>query len=263
MAEALDLKNVVEEIISSYEVRIESISSLFDTTRLILDEFQESLLEDKEEREKTNTQLRDTLAKNEHLRKKDFDNMMQSILLAQNQREEEVRNLLKNYFNHQRSMAQALRENLKKFKESFTRGEGQRIKEFQEMIKKIFAKQDERKEEVTSKLKEFQKEQQEMAKVLKELLAKGSELRIKDLKSMLEKFKGQYKKRIACQTGRREGVRIMLGKFEKNRLKAARNWRTVQSKLLQGRIKIPEAIKLDASKQGTEKIKGGKNGNSQ
>ena len=105
----------------------------------------------------------------------------------------------------------------------------------QGIIKEILARQDERKDEVASGLKDFQKAQQEMAKRLKELLAKGSELRIKDLKSMLKEFQTQHKERIARQEERRGEVRNLLGGFMKERAAANENWRVVQKKMAQRR----------------------------
>lgn len=234
MPEALDFseqsgarlreKNAVENAVSSYETRIESVGAIFDTTQQILNDFQETFFERKEERQKINTQLRDTLAHNEHLRKRDFDNMTQSVLITQEERETEVKNLLKGYLNQQREMARTLRENLAEFKEALAKGDVQRIKEFQEMLKDILAKQDARKEEVTSKLKEFQKEQQEMSKRLKTLIAKGSQLRIKDLKEMLQAFNIQHKERLSQQMERRKEVNKMLGTFKQERKEAAKNW---------------------------------------
>ena len=167
MPETLDLKNAAENAVSSYEMIIKSVGVIFDTTHQIPDDFQEVFLDNKEEGRKINTELRDILAHNEHLRKKDFDSMTQGVLSAQEEREAEVKNLLKGYLNQQREMARALRENLAKFKDVLAKGDLQRVKEFQEMTKEVLANQDARKEEVSSKLKEFQKERQEMAKGLK------------------------------------------------------------------------------------------------
>ncbi|MEW6410763.1 MAG: hypothetical protein AB1488_11775 [Nitrospirota bacterium] len=217
MSQVLDLKNVVEDIVTSYEARVKNIGAIFDATPLILGEFQESLFNTRQEREKINTQLRDILAKNESLRRKDFDHMMQGILSTQDAREKEVRNLLNSYLNEQKEMTQVLRERLGRFKDSLARGENQRIKEFQEMIKDIVAKQDKRKEEVTSKLKEFQEKQQVLTSRLRELLSKGRELRIKDFKSMLKEFKAQHKERLAHQEERKKEVRHLLGEFKKKR----------------------------------------------
>jgi transcription termination factor NusB len=214
---AEDMNDIVNDIVSSYEARIQSIGAIFDTTHQILEGFHDSFLDTKQEREKVNAELRESLARNESLRKKDFDNMMKGILSTQDEREKEVRNLLNSYLNEQREMAQILGESLGKFKDSLARGEVQRVKEFQALIKGILAKQDERKDEVSSKLKEFQKEQNELASRLKGLLAKGREFRIKDLKLMLNEFKKQHRERIALWEGRKEEVRSMLGDFKKKR----------------------------------------------
>lgn len=243
---AEDMKNIVENIVSSYETRIQSVGAIFDATHQILQGFQDSLLDTKQEREKINTELRENLAKTESLRKKDFDNMMQGILSAQDERENEVRNLLNSYLNEQKEMAQALRENLEKFKDGLAKGEVERAKDFQGMIKEILAKQDERKEEITSKLKVFQKEQQEMAKRLKELLAKGRELRIMDLKSMLKEFKAQHKQRIVCQKERREEVCGMLGGFKKGRVETTKSVAGCAKKDSSKKNSSPKAIKIDA-----------------
>ena len=214
MSEALDLKNAAENAVSSYVARIESVGVMLDTTHQILDGFQEAFLDNKEERQKINIELRDTLAHNEHLRKKDFDNMTQGILSAQEEREAEVKNLLKGYLNQQREMARTLREDLAKFKDALAKSDVQRVKKFQEIIKEVLASQDARKEEVAFKLKEFQKEQEVMAKRLKALLAKGRELRIKDLKEMLQEFRAQHKERLARHIERGKEVNKMLGRIK-------------------------------------------------
>ena len=247
MPVAEDTKNIVENIVSSYETRIENIETLFDTTHQILQGFQDSFLDTKQEREKINVELRENLAQNEHLRKKDFDSMMQGILSTQDEREKEVRNLLNNYLDEQKEMAQALRKNLEKFKDCLAKGEVRRVKESRVLIKEILAKQDKRKEEVTSSLKEFQKEQQEMAKRLKELLAKGKELRIRDFKSMLKELKAQHKERIVRQEERRKEVRSMLEGFKKERVETAKNWQGVQKKVR--RIKNNPARNISEKKE--------------
>ncbi len=214
---ARDMKQMVDQIVSSYETRVQSISTLFDTTHQVLQGFQDSLLDTREEREKLNGELRENLAKNKSLRRKDFDNLMEGILLTQNEREKEVRDLLNSYLHEQKEMAQNLRENLERFKDSLAKGEARRVKEFQQMIKEILAKQTERKDEVISKLKEFKKEQKMLASRLNELLAKGRALRIKDLKRMLNEFRGQTEERLARQEERKREVRHLLCERKKGR----------------------------------------------
>jgi len=185
----LDPKNAAEDMIASHEVRIENIGSIFENTCLVFKDFHESLQDTKREREEMRARLQDTLTQNEHLRRKDFDRMMQAILSAQEGREKEVKCLLDTYFNEQKEMAKTLRENLDGVRESLAQGRTQRIRKFQELLKGILAKQDERKDGVTAKLKEFQEEQKALASRLKTLLTKGRELRIRDLKTMLNEFK--------------------------------------------------------------------------
>jgi len=231
------MKNIVEDIISSYENRIQNIGAIFETTHQLLEGFQNSFLDTRQERERLNAELRDNLAKNKSLRRKDFDNMMQGILCAQDEREKEVKNLLKTYLNEQKQMACALGENLGKFKNSLTKGEAERMREFQNLIKGILARQDERRVEVTLKLREFQKEQKDLANSLKQLLAKGRELRIKDLKSMLAEFKTRHKERISRQEERRQEIKNLLGGFKKERQELAENWQSALEKMAQRRTK--------------------------
>jgi hypothetical protein len=212
-----EMKNTIDHIVSSYEDRIQNIGNLFSTTHVILLGFQDSFVDTKQERERLNLELRENLAKCRSLRRKDFDSMMQGIILTQNNREKEVRNLLSNYLNEQKEMAHNLRENLKKFRDYIERGEAKRIKEFQIMIKGILIKQEERRGQVTSELKEFRKEQKFLSSKLRELLKKGRDLRIKDLKAMVKDFRVISKERLDRQDERRKEIRQLLDERKKVR----------------------------------------------
>lgn len=192
--EKIELSNMVDDIISSYEKSIQNIDSIFDASPF-LGELQESFIESKDKTEKITTGLRDFLAKNESLRRKDFDYMIHDILLLQDRREMEVKSLLRNFLGEQKKVALMVRENFGKLKDSLAKGEVQRLKQFQAMISEILRKQDERKNEISTKLKIYQNERQETAQRLKELLTKGSELRIKDLKLLLKEFTNQRQER--------------------------------------------------------------------
>lgn len=219
MTDALNLKHAAEEIISSYEERLQSINSIFDNTQTVLGEFQESFSNTNHDRETLKVQLRDTLAKNESLRKKDFDIMMNAILLSQDDREREVKNLLNSYLMEQREVARQLKENLGSFKDGLNKDNIARINEFHGMLKDILREQEERKAEVTGRLKMFQKEQGELSHTLGELLSKGKELRIRDLKTMLRQFGDQSKERIVHRQERKENVQAMLREFKEKRFK--------------------------------------------
>lgn len=224
-----DFKNAVDDLMSSYGTKIENIDHLFETTHLILNEFQQPLLELKDQRENIKAKLQDLLAKNEHLRRKDFDWMMQSIVLIQVEKEKGIKDLLNNYFLEQRSTLNLLKENLAKIKEALANGEGVPVKDSQDVMGQILTQQDQRKQEIALQLKEFQKEQQGMMKRLLELLAKGRELRIRDLKTMLKEFDvrrtevlaHQEERKVEAQK-RRQDIQSLLGEFRKRRLRPAK-----------------------------------------
>jgi len=220
---AVDTQNIVGDIISSYETRIQGVEALFQTTHRILQGFQDSVLDTRQEQERINGQLRESLAQNGSLRKKDFDKMMSVISSHQDQEEQEARNLSKSYLNEQTIFVQELRESLRNFTEALAGGEVQRVKEFHSLITEIFARQEQRKNEVVSKLKEYQKDQQDTARMLNELLAKGRELRTRDLKSMLSEFQRGRNERIAHQEERRGQVKGMLGEFKAKRVAVEQN----------------------------------------
>ena len=168
MLKTLNLQNKVEDCVSSYESRIENIASVCENAHAVLYGFQKSFLDTNREREEIAAKLQNTLAQNEHLRKKDFELIMRRAGVAvQEGREKEVKDLLDIYFNEQKEMAKKLRENLDGFKVSLAKGEARRIREFQTLLKDIFVRQNERKEEVTAKLKEFKEERNETALKLK------------------------------------------------------------------------------------------------
>jgi hypothetical protein len=215
------INDVIDNIVSSYEIGIQELENLFNNTCQVFISFQDLCIDTKDEREEINDQLRNTLAKNISLRKKDFDNIMNDILLSQDGKENEVRALLKNYLNEQREMAGTLRKNLGMFKDSLAQGEADRVKEFHILFNKIFDRQDERRREVISKLHNFQEEQRFLALNLKELLTKGKELRIKDLRLMLRKFRIQHIERLTYQAERGKEVSNLLFKFKQERVKRA------------------------------------------
>lgn len=231
-----DREGVVEELVFSYGTMVQNAADAFNTTYQIL---QDSILDTKQEKERVGVQLRESLASNKSLRKKDFDNMMQGIFSIQDEGEKEAKNLVHDYLCEQKEMSRNLREGLRRFQNSFAKGEIKKVKEFQGLSKEILDKQEKRKQEVTSKLKDFQEEQQEITIKLNELLAKGRDLRIKDIKSMLKEFSVQHEERIAHQMERKGNVRKMLDGFKKEREEKAMNWQTMQKEMAKKRTGLP------------------------
>ena len=218
-----NIGNFVESLVSSYESRIQGIELTFR----MLEDFQDSFFEARHEKEEIHTELRESLARNESLRRKDFDKMMGAILAAQDERTQDVKSLLNSYLQEQQETSQSIRENLREFKKFLVSGEQQRIKEFQALMGDILARQDARKNEVTARLQAFQQEQREMVASLKHLLTKGKDLRIQDLKALLQDSKAQHAERLARQEERKQAVRRLIETSKKARRHAAEKRRTL------------------------------------
>jgi len=230
MQEVTDLKGTketVENILASYETRIENLSSVFEVSQSLIDCLPESLLGNNPEKEKINSQLRDLLAKNDSLRKKDYDKIMASVLSFQEECAEEVKDLIREYFTEERSVAIVLKEALRECKEAIARGEIEKIRHVQSALKTIFTKQEKQKSEIVSRLREFQGEQKEIPRQLTDLVAKGENLRIKDFRLMISKIKSQRVERISLQKKRKEEVAKMLQDFGKQRQKLAFSPKTI------------------------------------
>lgn len=203
MGIAEDMKRVVQEIVSSYGSRISTVGIIIDNTHQLLDDF-------KTKRNEMNNQLKETLAKEESLRKKDFDNMMKDTLSHQDEREKQVRDLLRNFLEEQKETAETIKDNL-------AEAENVRIDDFKKMLQDIQVRQKIRENEVSTRLKEFQKEYKEMAESLRSLLNKGETMRIKDFKEMLKDIRSR-------QIEREEEVRKRLAEFRREQQDMASQW---------------------------------------
>jgi len=185
MGIATELKNLGEEIIASYDMRVKAVGGLVKDTHQMLKGFHT-------EHKEMSAALRAELAKGEQSRLKDFKAMMSDVkkfvsdmvvgtakLMKEIQKEQKDRNkavadLLAQFANDHEAMAAELQKSLEK-------GETDRIEDFEKMmkgiqkyvadvvketerlIKEIQARQDERNKEVLDLLQEFQTEREKMA----------------------------------------------------------------------------------------------------
>ena len=181
---AEEMRKLTEEIISSYESRISAVCAIVDDTHQLLDDF-------KEKRGAMSTQLKETLAHGKSLRKKDFDTMMKDIVESQETMENETKVLLKTYLDEQKEAAKTIRENLEKHKEVGVTGEVERIDDFRKIITGIQTSQKSREEEVRDMLVNFRNDHKMLSDSLRSLLEKGTAVRIRDMKIMLEDIRSK------------------------------------------------------------------------
>lgn len=115
-----NLKNLAKEIVASYDARAKIVGEIVEDTHQMLDGF-------RGKRQEMSDNLREVLAKFESLRKKDFNTMMQDILLTQQKREESVKKMLADFREEEARVAEQLKELLK-------RGEKIRVADFKKTL---------------------------------------------------------------------------------------------------------------------------------
>ncbi|MFH1415701.1 MAG: hypothetical protein ABIH89_06420 [Elusimicrobiota bacterium] len=184
----VNASKILKNVLTSYDEGVHSIGSIFDDAHLIIGSFQESILGADKERQKISEELKNNLSINEHLRKKDFDNMMKEIISVQDQTMEEIRRLFKRYLNEQKEAAYKLRKNMELIKVSLISGKKIQSRELYEVNREAISDQEKSKKEISEKLIEFQNIQKALADDLGELLSKGKVLKINDFKVMLGKY---------------------------------------------------------------------------
>lgn len=207
---AQELRSFAQDFITSYDARISAVETIWEAAYDMLDDL-------KHEIEKRIAQIRETLAKSQSLRKRDFDAMMKEILSQQDEREKKVKDMLKDYLKEQKEMANVLKEGLAK-------SESIKIDDFRGIIKEIQARQEEKEVEVRKTLADFRREQEEMSQELKKLLANGESLRIKDFKAMIKAIQAREKERRKEVAQIKREANNMLADFHRERNEMVSNW---------------------------------------
>ena len=229
MAVVEEMKRVAEEIVLSYQSRISTVATIIDDTYQLLDDF-------KIKRNEMNNQLKETLARQGFLRKKDFDDMMRDILSHQDEREKHVKELLKTFFEEQKEIAEII-------KKSLTEGEKVRIGDFKNSLKDIQVRQKARENEVSVMLKEFQTEYKEMTESLRSLLDKRETIRVNEFKVMLKDIRSR-------QIGRAKEVRTRLDEFRKERQDGLLEWNRLTAVMAEKRAEGGEVREKEEVAQG-------------
>jgi hypothetical protein len=212
-------QQLIDSLLTSYEERVTSMGAILDTTFQFLQETQTPLAGLKEERERINTELRERLARTSSLRRTDFDRMMLELLASQREQEAEAKTLLSDYLDEQKAIARELHDSLIRVRDSVAEDNIAAVRRLHDQLQETPARQEKCRTEICAKLKQFQEKQEALTSELRELLARGEDLRIKDFKLMLERFKADRAKRLARQQQRRTETRSLLSGFREERAK--------------------------------------------
>lgn len=192
---AHDMKELVHEMVSSYEDRIAAVGEIINNAHQSLEDL-------KVERRYMSSQLKESLAAGESLRKKDFDKMMRDILENQDEREEHVREVLKNYIEEQKETAGVLKSALE------DRHSTRVAINFKALLEDIQTKQKLTEKNVIGMLRDFREEHEEITGSLRSLLARREKTRLEDFKKTLDSIRKRQKEQA-------EQTRLMLMKYRK------------------------------------------------
>ena len=212
-------ERLIDILFASYEERVSSVGTFIDTSYQIAQEAQHPLLATKEEQESINVELRERLARTSSLRRKDFDRMMQELLSSQREQEEEVRSLLDGYLKEQKTIVQELRDSLACVRDSAAEDKTAAVSRLHNQLKETPERQEQCRSRMCEKLGEFQRKHEALTSMLKDLLARGEDLKIRDFKQMLGRFQNDRGKRLARQQERKEETRGLLNDFREERTK--------------------------------------------
>ena len=185
---AENMKNIAEEVLRFYESSIDKVSTMVNNTNRILGEF-------RVERATANSTLKDSLAKEKSLRKKDFDNILDEMIPFHNEKEEQIKTTLNDFLNEQRKAAETI-------KKKISSNEKIRFDEFREMLNKIQGDRENREKEVRTMLQEFQMEYKRMGEALQNFLKMDKSVRIRDVRNMMKDFRREKQERKAEVRGR-------------------------------------------------------------
>lgn len=191
----LNIDGFFENIISSYETRIQKIQTAFqssenitETSHSLFDNVHNSLYELKKERDILNSRLCETLAKNGSLRKKDYNTMMSGILDALDEKEREAESRFLTFIEAQKETAQSLKNSLLGIKDITSQDNCEKITIIKEQLSQISKLQEMRKETVMKTFMDFQQMHNRMMECLENLLEKGDHILIHDIKKIKDQI---------------------------------------------------------------------------
>jgi DNA anti-recombination protein RmuC len=192
---ALNLDGFFNNIITSYESRIQKIQTAFqssenitESSHSLFDNVHNSLTNLKKERDMLNSRLCENLAKNGSLRKKDYNTMMSGILSALDDKEKAAERQFMNFIEAQKETAQSLKNSLLGIKDITSEDATEKINIIKEQLSQISQLQERRKETAMKTFIDFQQMHNRMMECLEKLLGKGDHIMVQDIKKVKEQM---------------------------------------------------------------------------
>jgi len=223
------MKNLVLDLVTSYENGISMVEAMFTQAYDATTAFNGSWSELDKERERLKATLREMLAGNCSLRRKDFNALIESFLSDSegkrrqiDEEQKRVRKTLKEYMDEQRTLISYLKEQLVGFTQ-----EGADKDNLEIIIAKIKAAYQGKGEQVFAMLEDFrqqleafQREQRKANHKLQRLVDREESLSLEDLRQLETAEAGQERK--VERELRRQDVERLLAHFKEQRQKGSR-----------------------------------------
>lgn len=184
-----------ESVINSYDDRIRKIQTAFqssenitESTHLIFANVQNSLSSLKKERETLNSKLSEAVAKNGSLRKKDYNLMMSDILHLFNEKELDTETQFFYFIEELKEATQSLKNRLLDIKDVNYQQSSEKISIIKQQVSQITELQGSKKEKVIKSFTNFQQMHNRVVLNLEDLLKKGDDIQVKDIKFIKNKI---------------------------------------------------------------------------
>lgn len=206
MTEGKEILSIVGNIIDSYETKVKTVTSLITLVFQKIKDIQQEEIS-------MAGRLKDILAKNRSLRRKDFDTMISDIQLQQTRREKEINRIV-------RDICQEEKETVTKLRELITGKSPSAFEEFMVLKMKMLEQPKERERKLIRMLKNFHQDQQQLCMAFRKLLEKGPSIRIKDFRAMIKAFRVEHQEEIS-------GIDEILEELERVREDINSRWQKV------------------------------------
>lgn len=160
-----------------------------------------------------------------------YDALLDKVMALRSSARERIKSVKK----EQEELASKLRESLSK-------GESLRKKDFNLLMGEIIHRRKEREKEVEAMLEQFHQEEQELKEALKKLFTDGKQVRLRDFKRFIAEFKSKQEERGQdIEEIKRESVAIRksaeetVAQFREEREEMMKQWQQLAEKMREKR----------------------------
>ncbi|MBC8344242.1 MAG: hypothetical protein H8E61_09690 [Bacteroidetes bacterium] len=173
-----DFRSITRNIVKSYESKVKTVSNL-------MRQVEQKVVEAYAEQTKVIEMIRDTLAANQNLRKRDYNELIQPIVDLQEYRKDQIQILMEEF-------CQAELKNVQELKAVLEPGNGSSLANFYALKKNILNRPRAAEAHLGELLKSFHQDQADLDTLLRRLLDKGEHVHLKDVRKAVRAFQADH-----------------------------------------------------------------------